>query len=301
MKKCCGWAVLLACFPLRVAAGPVFADDFAFQKQLVINQNQTCQAFRIHEHWFATAAHCVQMCTPGSACDVRILLAYGPVSASVAVSAREVFIPKQYRTVNAQQRVTTHKNWDVALIHYQPEQYQYTFAEGGTATAEEFNQALIHSRSLRVQWQGAVKPQIPVLYAYGGAGVMMLKQNIFVPRWDWGQMQSFSNPQTVLYFGDKQALWGADGFGVDHGNSGGAVVLENGGIVGIATAKMNNNLPADVRREFPKFGQAHGFFVFNGFAPQTTLKFIEKTMLRFGDRPTVKKLQRVKVPTETAL
>ena len=119
---------------------------------------------------------------------------------------------------------------------------------------------------------------------------MALKQNLIVPRWNFGQLVSFSNPQNVLYFGEKKSVWAADGFGVDHGNSGGAVVLEDGGILGIATAKMDNQLPSDVRKEFPKFGQAYEFFIFNGFAPKTTLPFIEKTMLKFGDRPRTKKL-----------
>ena len=281
-------------------AAPVYADDYAFQKQLIMNNNATCQAFRIHPHWFATAAHCVDMCVFNGACDIKILLAQGAVNASVRVEKRDIFIPQEYRTVDAQKRVSTHKFWDVALIHYQPQEYIYKFAEGGTATEDEFEQALKQSRSLRVQWQGATHPKTPVLYTYGGEGLMQLRQNLIVPRWNFGQMESFSNPQTVLYFGEKKSLWGADGFGVDHGNSGGAVVLEDGGIVGIATAKMDNQLPADVRAAFPKFGQAYEFFIFNGFAPKTTLRFIEKTMARFGDRPRTKKLKRVE-PMQPAL
>ncbi len=277
-------------------ATPVFADDYAYQKQLIINGNQTCQAFRIHANWFATAAHCVDKCALDGVCNIRLLLAQGPVGASVKLSKRDLFIPKPYRTVDAHKRVSTHKFWDVALIHFEPQEIAYEFAEGGTATAEEFSQALRQSRSLRVQWQGTVNPQIPVLYSYGGEDLMQLKQNLIVPRWNFGQMQSFSNPQSVLYFGEKKSLWGADGFGVDHGNSGGAVVLEDGGVVGIATAKMDNNLPADVRQAFPQFGQAYEFFIFNGFAPQTTLKFIEKIMQKFGDRPRIKKLKRVEPP-----
>lgn len=282
-------------------AAPVFADDYAYQKQLIMNGNSTCQAFRIHPNWFATAAHCVDMCVFGGACDIKILLAQGPVNVSARVGKKDLFIPKEYRTVDAKKRVSTHKFWDVALIHYRPEEYIYEFAEGGTATEQEFDQALQTSRSLRVQWKGATWQNYPVLYSYGGEELMQLKQNVIVPRWNFGQMQHFSNPQTVLYFGENKSLWGADGFGVDHGNSGGAVVLEDGGIVGIATAKMDNNLPAEVRAVFPKFGQAYEFFVFNGFAPQTTLKFIEKTMQKFGDRPRVKKLKRVEPPTEAAL
>lgn len=295
--------LLLLCLfeVVAVHAAPVFADDYAYQKQLIINKNSTCQAFRIHQNWFATAAHCVDMCVFNDQCDIQILLAAGPVNVSVQVDKRDIYVPKEYRTVDAQKRVSTHKFWDVALIHYRPQEYHYQFAEGGNATAEEFSQAVRQSRHLRAQWQGAVNPKIPVLYSYGGPTLMTLPQNIIVPRWNFGQMQSFSNPQTVLYFGENKSLWGADGFGVDHGNSGGAVVLEDGGIIGIATAKMNNQLPSAVRAAFPKFGQAYEFFVFNGFAPQTTLKFIQKTMSRFGDRPYVKKLKRVEVPTEAAL
>lgn len=282
-------------------AAPVYADDYAAQKQLIMNGNATCQAFRIHPYWFATAAHCVDMCTFGNACDIKILLAQGPVNASARVGKKDIFVPKEYRTVDAQKRVSTHKVWDVALIRLEDPQYLYEFAEGGTATQEEFEQALKSSRSLRVQWKGATQLQMPILYVYGGADLMRFNQNIIVPRWNFGQMESFSNPQSVLYFGEKQSLWGADGFGVDHGNSGGGVFLEDGGIIGIATAKMDNSLPADVRAAFPKFGQAYEFFVFNGFAPKTTLKFIEQTMSRFGDRPRTKKLKRVEPIVPNAL
>ncbi len=271
----------------------IYADDYVFQKQLIINGRHTCQAFRIHQNWFATAAHCVEACLGSGPCQVKILLAQGIVNASAVVGKRDVFVPEKYRTVDAQQRVSTHKNWDVALLRYQPDEYMYEFPEGGMATEEEFNQARKTSRSLRLQWKGATRPEIPVLYTYGGNDLMTLKENLIVPRWNFGQMEVFSNPQTVLYFGEKQSLWGADGFGVDHGNSGGAVVLENGGIVGIATAKMDNQLPADVRQAFPTFGRAHDFFLFNGFAPKTTLAFIEKTLARYGDRVRTKKLHKV--------
>ncbi len=299
MKKLLILAFCLCAVPFTLAA-EIFADDYTFQKQIIVNNKHTCQAFRIHRNWFATAAHCVDVCIGGS-CQVKILLAQGPVNASAVVGARDVFVPKQYRTVDAKQRVGTHKNWDVALLHYQPEEYLYEFPEGGMATLEEFNQALKESRGLRAQWKGAINPDIPVLYTYGGGELMTLEHNLIVPRWNFGQMQSFSNPQTVLYFGEKQALWGADGFGVDHGNSGGAVVLDSGGIVGIATAIMDNQLPADVRQAFPKFGQAHDFFLFNGFSPKTTLKFMEQTMARYGDRPVTKKLKRIMPTVDPAM
>ena len=298
MKTRFTFLLLLLLVPLAASGATIYADDYVFQKQLIIDNQHTCQAFRIHADWFATAAHCVESCLNG-ACRVKILLAQGDINASFELTQRDVFVPKEYRTVDKQTRVTTHKNWDVALLHYRPAEYQFEFAEGGTATLEEFNSALQQDRNLRKQWKGALNPQIPVLYSYGGEALMTLQNTLVVPRWNWGTMEAFYNPETVLYFGEKQALWGADGFGVDHGNSGGAVVLPDGGVVGIATAKAENNLPSHVRQAFPQFGKAADFFLFNGFAPKTTLKFIEQTLLRYGDRVQTQKLRKVKPTIET--
>ncbi len=285
---------LLLCFPVLTQAGQLSMEGSNFQHQLIMNNNAVCQAFRIHENWFATAAHCVDMCFFDGQCDIRLMLAQGPVNAYVQLDPDDIKIPKNYREVDKQGNVRTHKYWDIALLHYRPGEVLYEFPGGEEADADDFKQALKTSRSLRVQWQGAVNPKIPVLYAYDGKDIMTLKENIHVPLWDLGQWQSYSDPQSVLYFGENQSLWAADGFGVDSGNSGGAVLTDDGGVIGIATAKMNNNLPPDVRQIFPQFGQAYDFFIFNGFAPRTTLKFIQNTMGRFGNRPRVKRLRHVK-------
>lgn len=311
MKKLCLSFLICLCTAATLQAASVYADDYVYQKRLhmvVDNEEKTCQAFRIHPQWFATAAHCVDMCVfdRKRKCNIKILLvegnAEGEVNVSAPVDRRDMFVPQEYRTVDAKQRVSTHKFWDVALIRFEDPQYQYEFADGRNATAEEFDEALKQFPELKEQWRGVVLPKIPTLYTYGGEELMQLKQNLIVPRWnEGGELELYSNPETVLYFGEKKSLWGADGFGVREGNSGGAVMLEDGGIIGIATAKMDNQLPTEVRAAFPKFGRAYEFFFFNGFAPKTTLKFIEQTMSGFGDRPRTQKLKRVKPVTPVEL
>ena len=293
MKKL--FLLTVFCVYAATVQARVYADDFVFQKQMLINGQNTCQAFRIHPRWFATAAHCVETCLSGG-CRIKLLLAQGEVNAIAELTARDVFIPPEYRQVDKEQRVRTYKVWDIALLHYHPEDFIYEFAEGGYAHRADFEQALQKDRSLRLQWHGAVKPKIPVIYTYNGPDLMTLQNNLIVPRWNWGELEIFSDPKTVLYFGERKALWGADGFGVDHGNSGGAVVLDDGGIIGVAAAKADNQLPAFVKQAFPTFGRADEFFLFVGFGPKTTLKFIKNTLLKFGDRIQTKKLKRV-VPT----
>lgn len=278
----------------------------SYQKQIWVDNVDTCQAFRIHPHWFATAAHCVESCLDGN-CRVKILLAQGDVTASAELSAQDVRVPKEYRTVDKEKRVRTHKVWDIALLHYRPQEILYEYTECviphtgcRLSTRAEFEQALQEDANLEWQWSGAIDPKIPVLYTYDGPDLMKLKSNLMVPRWDWGNYQVLFDPQTVLYFGENSALWGTDGFGVDHGNSGGAVVLPDGGVVGVAAAKADNQLPAFVRQVFPTFGQANEFFLFVGFAPKTTLQFIQDTLLPFGDRVQTKKLRRIE-PVQPAL
>ncbi len=296
MKK-----LLLILFTCVLAGGaafaaPIFADDYTFQKQIIVSNADdtvTCQAFRIHQNWFATAAHCVKMCVASAkGCRTKIYLARGEVNAFVTVDPRRIFIPKQYRKLDAKGQMLADKKWDVALIHYEPDEYLYEFAQGGMATESEFAAALQEDPNLKTQWRGAKNPKIPALYIYGGDELKTLKSNIIVPRWENGRMSVFENPKSVLYFGNNQAVWGSEGFGVDHGNSGGAVVLEDGGVMGIATAKLDQKLPPDVQSAFPNFGQTDESFVFNGFAPHTTFSFIKKTMARFGDRPVTQKFRR---------
>lgn len=246
------------------SAQEVFADDYIFQKQLIAqgkNYQEQCQTFRIHQNWFITAAHCVDRCKKDATCQVKILLAHGPVNAWVPIDRREIFVPKQYRPVEATPSQTIPKSWDVALIHHQP---------GEEETPEQ---------------------TIPVLYVHGGYGLMDLNlegNDVEVPWWENGKMQLFTGSKKVLYFGGKQSMWSSCGFGLNPGNSGGAVTLKNGGIIGVVTATVPAGLAAKELKEFPCY-RTEESFLFNGFAPKTTLKFIEKTMGRYGDGPTVER------------
>ncbi len=268
-----------------------FSDDFITQKEFWINNKATCQAVRIHKNWFLTAAHCVEACRHKS-CQLRILLAVGNVTASAVLSSSDVFIPEEYTEGKEAGTVL----WDIALLHYRPATYDYISAETGVVDMATFSKAMKEDPDLKAQWQGAQRPQLRPLVVYSGPELMHLPENIVVPRWTRGDLSYFSHPKYILYAGQKQALWVSDGFGVDHGNSGGAVQLANSlGIVGVVSARKNNDLPADVRREFPAFGQNGEFFMFTGLSKKTTWPFVRDTMGRFGDSVKTEKLRPIPV------
>ena len=288
-------AVIGLCLVAPWAGAEVFSDDFVSQKQVAIinrttNQPSTCQLIRIHKNWFLTSAHCVDACLTDR-CQLRVLLASGDkVSALADISDRDIFIPTEYEEGKLAKSVF----WDIALLHYRPESYEFKTNDGLLIDQETFERELRKDSVLRRQWNGAINPVLPGLVVYSGSELMQLDNNIVVPRWTDGAMTYFSNPNYVLYAGKRQALWVTDGFGVSEGNSGGGVWMEqDGGLLGIVSAKQLNLLPSQVRQAYPQLGKTTEFFAFTGFSKKTTWKFIEAVLKQYGDEVQTKKLKKI--------
>jgi len=286
--------LVVFCAPF-VSAKPY--NDYTFQKQLIVTYGEkahTCQAVRIHKNWFLTAAHCLVMCQD-TACKTRILLAQGDnVSAYASFASSDIIIPEGYREIT-NKGVQTHTFWDIALLRYR-KNITYEDAHGSIISRDDFQQALDTDKALKIQWKGATSPKIPTLYVYQGENEREISTNLTVPLWDNGEMTLLSEPEQVLYFGQNHSLWGSAGFGVDEGNSGGGVYLSKDALLGIATAKRVNDLPEDVRRDYPAFQNNSEFFIFNGFSRKTTFAFIENT-LSLGEKVRTKELEDILEPT----
>lgn len=264
----------------------IYADDYVLQKQYAINGRGTCQAVRIHQDWFLTAAHCVEKCVHAS-CQIRLFLAMSDSAMATAdLSSSDVIVPHQF-----QEKQTA--LWDVALLHYRPNSYEFR-SEGGPIDEESFLKIVQKDPALKRQWQGAVDPEVPALAVYTGPSLMHLIDNIIVPRWEMGHMTYLNHPEYILYVGKKQALWVTDGFGVSEGNSGGGVWLENGNLVGIVSAKKENDFPNFARAVLPQLGQAGEFFLFTGFSKKTTLPFIQNTLRAYGADVKTTKLKQIR-------
>ena len=287
----------LLCLLAPLVGAEVFSDDFVSQKQVAITnlttkESSTCQLIRIHENWFLTSAHCVDACVE-EGCQLRVLLAMGrKVNALADISDRDIFVPQEYREGKLAKSVF----WDVALLRYRPESYEFKTNDGRLLDADEFRQALKKDSVLRRQWNGAIKPALPELIVYSGADLMTLdkSENVVVPRWTDGNMTYYTNPNYVLYTGKRQAMWVTDGFGVSKGNSGGGVWTEqDGGVLGVVSAKQMNMLPSQVRQAYPQLGKTAEFFAFTGFSKKTTWKFIEDILKQYGDEVKTRKLRKI--------
>ena len=283
------------CFWACCVSAGVFSEDFAAQKQLFIvnrttNESFSCQMVRIHEKWFLTSAHCVNDCLKDR-CDLQVLLAQGKqASAWATISDQEIVLPEKYKKGNSPKSIF----WDVALLRYQPRRYEFRTNEGSLINRETFEKFARKDSQLRLQWEGAVNPELPELVVHSSAEMTELDDNVVVPRWKYGKMQYYSNPNHVLYTGKRQAMWVTDGFGVSKGNSGGGVwVAQDNGLLGIVSAKHQSALPSQVRRAYPQLGKTSEYFAFTGFAEKTTWKFIDDTLSLYGDKVKTKTLEQV--------
>ena len=290
MKKFIFILLIGMCSLLSYAKDPVYADDYLFQKQLLVGAKDTCQAVLIAKNWFLTAAHCVTPCM-GKKCRLQVVLAAGEISALTEISTADIVIPQEYQTTDKEGHLITHTYWDVALMRYHPKEVFFQNQNGEEVSAEQFKQALAEDEDLNAQWKDTLKPKYPTLYSFSREKETPFQMNLWVPRWTQGEMSLLSEPEQILYLGQKQSLWASAGFGVTSGNSGGGVFLANGGLLGIATAKRVNDLPKEVKRDYPHFAAAEDFFLFNGFSKKTTLEFIKKTLQNFGAQVKIKELR----------
>ncbi len=299
MKKL--FLILTLCFcAAPFTAAEIFADDYVFQKQIIINDSYSCQAVRIHPDWLLTAGHCVVPFIYNSSCTIRLIMAQGRgAEASVVEDCGQVFVSTE---MNKDKQIKL--SWDIALIRFPLHENEYEFhdAQGESLSVDEFNVVLQQDPSLRSQWRTRNSKVFPQLYLYGGNEGKFLQNPLLVPLWWKGTLTYLTSPQRVAYLGKQHALWVTVGFGVTNGNSGGAVLAmrPNGKsvLIGIVSAKEENQnfLSDEVKQYIPDFAQAKEFFIFTGFSQKTTANFIKKTLARFHDQVSMKKISRVLDP-----
>ncbi len=279
-------------------------QNFYFQKQIQINNVETCQAVQIDRDWLLTAAHCVEPFKKQTSCKIRVIVAQGDLAqASALVPCSKAVLPEPI--VGKDNKLAL--PFDLALIPFSAEDEDYEFhtLANEELSPEEFADILEQDERLdgrlSAQWKQRNPSSFPALYAYQSSREKLLENVILVPLWEEGSITYKTEASQIVYIGGKfPSLWATKGFGVENGNSGGAVavVLPNGklGILGIVYAKSVNPADEKMRQEIaemlPGFEQTDEYFFFHGFADKTTLPFIKST-IRSGNSPTIKKIKEV--------
>lgn len=239
-----------------------------------------CQAVRLSEQWFLTAAHCVYAACKGTkACDVEITLAEAELKAvarvSHSVTDKRVHIYNGFSP--AQNRVS---GLDVALIQMDKAATEFAYAkpdgQGGWVriSEAEFNRLLRRAPETKAQFSA----MNPLFISSSSAPTSKLNATLAVPKIVDGNVAYLTGAKDNTYYVKELEHFVAPDFGVRKGNSGGGVFTTSGELVGIVSARIYN---ADGSASFyDEKGQlslnlenASNYFLFAGFNGRT-LNFI---------------------------
>lgn len=243
----------------------------------------SCQAVRLSEEWFLTAAHCVYgSCNGTKDCDIEIVLAEAELKAVARVSHsmtdKRVYIYGGFYP--GQNRVS---GLDVALIKMDKHTSEFAYAKpsadgGWTRISEgEFNRLLRQAKETKLQMQA----MNPLFISSASAPTSQLNARLAVPKLTSGVVSYLTGPDKTTYYVKELEHFISPDFGVRKGNSGGGVFTTSGELVGIVSARIYNK---DGSASFyDEKGQvsltldnAANYFLFAGFNGKT-LNFINTT------------------------
>ena len=231
---------------------PVNERAFWVQKEIAIlpasergmdyGLQYSCQAVRLDEQWFLTAAHCVYgACDGTKACDVEIVLAEAELKAVARVSHnamdQRVFKYSGFRP--GQNRIS---GLDMALIKMDKAASEFAYAkpasDGGWVriSEQEFNRLLRNAPKTRAQMQA----MNPLFISTVDVPTAQLKAQLVVPKVEDGKLQYLVGPKNGVYYVGQLEHFVSPDFGVRKGNSGGGVFTTSGALVGIVSARVYN-------------------------------------------------------------
>ena len=288
MKYFTYFLAFLCCLPAFAygqedpAEPQINADAFLAQKAFTVWPDERtpdgnvpaahCQAVRLNQDWFITAAHCVyDFCGENRSCVLQFDLAQSPdpLFAQARVHSnsirRNVFI---YPGYNPHQNRSS--SFDVALIRFAPGKDGYLFMDMSAdkeISRAEFEKKLPFYPETQAQWN----PATPRLLTFDAAVSAHITQPIAVPRAENGRISWLYNAGGQAFFISELQHCVSTAFGVQQGNSGGGVFTAQGDLIGIVSMTLQNKNGAAVFKDadgkpLPTLQNADSYFVFTGFS-----------------------------------
>ncbi len=210
-----------------------------------------CQATRISNRWFVTAAHCVKTLCAKS-CTLHMDLLDTPVSvfAQGTHTAKKpsVFIHPAYFS-------TQEIGKDVALIRLDINRADKVYYRRPTKQNENmqtlslqtFEAWLAKHRRANSQYRHVLSPQIPPIAVFDNGNYVLDRKVSVISIFD-GKRQVKPDPHAVYYVKELGYAYTND-FGIRKGMSGSGVMTNTGELIGIISATLGADCPFFVYNE----------------------------------------------------
>ena len=204
------------------------------------HKGSKCQATRISNRWFVTAAHCVkELCA--KKCTLRMDLLDTPVSVLAKVTHTTknpaVFVHPQYLS-------DLEVGKDVALLRLDVKRAPKTYYQRATEfgkpnraiSVERFNAWLAKNRRAKSQYWHALSPQLPPVAVFDNGNYVLDRKISVISIFD-GVRDIKPDPHAVYYVKALGYAYTTD-FGIRKGMSGSGVMTNTGELIGIISATI---------------------------------------------------------------
>lgn len=200
------------------------------------NNINKCQAVRLQEYWFLTAAHCVENACRDN-CSFQARLIVGPNYEADMTITHTPKSPKIYKHSKAKIDKMS-SSYDLALLHFKPSETKVVYKDMSVRIPLTETQFLRRIPNDSLYYKAVKGTNIPSLLVMDSDSGKILDREISVISiWD-GKKNVMNNNQPVIYSPANKLLF-TNNFGIQKGISGSGVMTNTGELVGIVSALDN--------------------------------------------------------------
>lgn len=214
------------------------AEDFSNTYEINFNRHgesdiSKCQAVRLSEHWFLTAAHCVDNACKDE-CSFQARLIVGPNYEADMTITHTPQSPKIFKHKKAKLDSRS-SSYDLALLYFKPSETKVVYKDMALKIALTEDQFLERIPNESLFYKAVKGTNIPNLLVVNSKQGKELKRDVSVIS-IWNGKREVLDAKDSLVYSPKQNLFFTENFGIIKGISGSGVMTNTGELAAIVSA-----------------------------------------------------------------
>jgi hypothetical protein len=202
-----------------------------------------CQAVRIKEDWFLTAAHCFKEHCKGE-CSIQVMLISKPDYNIAMRTEHTSMIGSPFKLYSKESEDSV--AYDIALIHFDPKKTEFIYivteSNGKQYRYDDKDDKNAKEKFLKkiglspLEYDKAInRDSFPKLLVLKAETPKLLKRALIVPS-IWGEKSEILSTNGYVYYSPQKHYLYTNNFGIRQGISGSGVFTDKGELVGIVSS-----------------------------------------------------------------
>lgn len=217
------------------------ASDFSNTYEINFNRHgenkiNKCQAVRLKEYWFLTAAHCVENACRDN-CSFQARLIVGPNYEADITTTHTPDHPKIFKHSKANIKNLS-SSYDLALLYFKPSESKLVYKDMIARIALSESQFLRRVPNDALYYKAVKGTNIPsILVMDSKEGKVLDRKLSVISIWD-GKRDVLNNKKPVIFSPNTEIIF-TENFGIRQGISGSGVMTNTGELAAVVSALGN--------------------------------------------------------------